>query len=383
MSRATNSSFALNSLCIFKPLTSAGSVKFLHSIVFINAVDFLEFVESRSLTDGANSRSQPGRKHRSSSAVHPSETRPELRLDFDVDDFFCLGSPLGLYQMLKGRRIAARNPQGTEKIQSPLGSDALQTSRSSTLMDRDTDTDILEITTSAPKCQQLYNIFHPADPIAYRIEPLISAAMSSLKPQALPYTKKGIFNGPALSGLGAKVGQSVSGLWTSWTSGVASSMLNRSLGITYEGQTAIGQNTAASPQAARQPFSAGAGTNISAGVVKPVEGGTDNAEHPPTLLETELETLYAGFQKREDTKSDDSEHGEKQGADVKARRLKREEAKVRALNSNGRVDYKVQEGLLDISLLQSIASHLSYWSDEDVCHFILSQLLSRQRTLKH
>ena len=346
-------------------------------------MNFVNIVGSRLITDGVDSRSQPGRKHRSSSAVHPSETLPELRLDFDVDDFFCLGSPLGLYQMLKGRRIAARHTQGIEKMQSPLTSDALQTSRSSALMDRNTDTDILEITTSSPKCQQLYNIFHPADPIAYRIEPLISAAMSSLKPQALPYTKKGIFNGPALSGLGAKVGQSVSGLWTSWTSGVASNMLNRSLGIINEGQPATGQSTAASPQAARHPSSAGAGTNTSAGVVKPIDGGTDNADHPPTLLETELETLYSGFQKREDSKSDDAEHGEKQGADVKARRLKREGAKVRALNSNGRVDYKVQEGLLDISLLQSIASHLSYWSDEDVCHFILSQLLSRQRTLKH
>jgi hypothetical protein len=28
---------------------------------------------------------------------------PELKLDFKVDDFFCLGSPIGLFQMLKGQ----------------------------------------------------------------------------------------------------------------------------------------------------------------------------------------------------------------------------------------------------------------------------------------
>lgn len=34
---------------------------------------------------------------------------------------------------------------------------------------------------------------------------------------------------------------------------------------------------------------------------------------------------------------------------------------------------------LDISLIASIASHLAYWADEDVSHFIISQLLARQR----
>jgi hypothetical protein len=39
-------------------------------------------------------------------------------------------------------------------------------------------------------------------------------------------------------------------------------------------------------------------------------------------------------------------------------------------------------GAFDISLLASIASHLSYWADEDVAHFMISQLLARHRVLK-
>jgi len=35
-------------------------------------------------------------------------------------------------------------------------------------------------------------------------------------------------------------------------------------------------------------------------------------------------------------------------------------------------------GAFDISLIASIASHLTYWADEDVNHFILSQILSRR-----
>ena len=36
----------------------------------------------------------------------------------------------------------------------------------------------------------------------------------------------------------------------------------------------------------------------------------------------------------------------------------------------------------DISLLASIASHLTYWADEDVSHFMISQLLARHRIFK-
>jgi hypothetical protein len=39
-------------------------------------------------------------------------------------------------------------------------------------------------------------------------------------------------------------------------------------------------------------------------------------------------------------------------------------------------------GAFDISLLASVASHLAYWADEDVSHFMISQLLSRSRVVK-
>jgi rubrerythrin len=72
-------------------------------------------------------------------------------------------------------------------------------------------------------------------------------------------------------------------------------------------------------------------------------------EHPATLIDTEIETLYSGFQKRRKTIATplgaamDEEKAEWQEAEDRAKRLRREEAKVRALNSNGRVDYSIQE----------------------------------------
>lgn len=273
---------------------------------------------------------------------------PNLGLKFEVEDFYCLGSPLGLYQMLKGCKIAARRSISGAAAQSPLNTDALDDpflgapSQQSADIGGTRESDILSITVSSPKCEQLYNIFHPADPIAYRIEPLISRAMSSLKPQPLPYTKKGIFGVQAqgFTNIGARVGQSVSGLWSNITSGVASSLLNRSLGLTGEGQLTSSQSINA-PQIQQKPK-----TSTLAGNSQSEQ--EQNPEYPPTLIDSELETLYAGFEKRRkshqsDENRDQGKSAQRMEADERSKRLRREESKVRALNSNGRVDFSVQE----------------------------------------
>lgn len=68
-------------------------------------------------------------------------------------------------------------------------------------------------------------------------------------------------------------------------------------------------------------------------------------------------------------------------------RTARQEAdKLKAINSTGRVDFVIQvlhlickltwqEGLFETSYLSAIAAHLQYWDDDDVAHFMLSQLL--------
>lgn len=125
--------------------------------------------------------------------------------------------------------IPTESPLNPEYMQDPF----LAASSSSNTGDHISSITGLPVTISSPKTAQLYNIFHPSDPIAYRLEPLISPAMSSMKPQLLPYTKRNTISA-SVSGIGAKVGQSVSGLWSSLSSGIASSLLNRSLGLTND-----------------------------------------------------------------------------------------------------------------------------------------------------
>lgn len=290
-------------------------------------------------------------------------TEEGLKLDFEVEDFYALGSPIGLFQMLKGRTIAARPATAFVPPETPAT--PLEDPFSATAAERN---HAFDITTSSPLCKQTFNIFHPSDPISYRLEPLISPAMAGLKAQPLPYTKKGIFGAPAsqgLTGIGARVGQGVTDFWSSIGSGIASGLLNRSLGISG---TDLGDGGSGSRSS--RPLSAA--TNIATGaptvpgINEPVSAFIseerrrrlgneqittgEDGEHPPTLIESEIETLYSGFQKsRKGSNTEDHSKVEKdyqwQELEERSRRLRKEEQKVRALNSNGRVDYSIQEGV--------------------------------------
>ena len=224
--------------------------------------------------------------------------------------------------------------------------------------------------------------------------------MAQLKPQPLPYTKKGLFAAPGLSNISARVTQQLTSSWFNLTSGAASMLINRSLGITGEEQALPMDKSKAAAAASIQP-STGSATTVVPQHTMPISDGqkqqaladqaarSSDPTNRPTLIDAELETLYSGFQKRrtkshQSTNSGDEPSSSSGGGleyeqeQEKARKFKREEAKVLALNSNGRVDYHIQEGMFDVSLLASIASHLSYWADEDVNHFMIGQLLKRK-----
>jgi hypothetical protein len=351
----------------------------------------------------APGNARPGTRHRMSSRGSGDKSNEQnLRLDFECENFFALGSPIALFQMLKGRTVRGRKTVNNIPPESPWDPDPLQVGPFTDRVPNASASTLIPISISSPKCSELYNIFHPTDPIAYRLEPLISPAMAELKPQPLPYTKKDLFGAAGIANIGARVGQSVGTMWYSLTSGVASSLINRSLGITGEEQ-ALPQDNAArktpTPSKAAAKWASGGepSGDTAASPSMPVADekkqqalaeaamSSPDPTYKPTLIDSEMETLYAGFHRRSrsPSRSRASGDGEYSGASAtRDRKMQREEAKVRALNSNGRVDYSIQEGVFDVSLLASIASHLSYWADEDVNHFMLGQLLKRGRDKK-
>lgn len=87
------------------------------------------------------------------------------KLDFKVDTFFAVGSPLGVFLALRNVRIGRGE-----------GKDYWHEEN---------------ITEEMPCCRQMVNIFHPFDPVAYRLEPLICEEYIDKRPVIIPYHKGG------------------------------------------------------------------------------------------------------------------------------------------------------------------------------------------------
>ncbi|KAM4527588.1 membrane-associated phosphatidylinositol transfer protein 2 isoform 1-T4 [Odontesthes bonariensis] len=73
------------------------------------------------------------------------------KFDFEVTDFFLFGSPLGLVLALRKTVVPS-----------------------------------LDVSALRPACQQVYNLFHPADPSASRLEPLLDKRFHLLPPFTIP-----------------------------------------------------------------------------------------------------------------------------------------------------------------------------------------------------
>lgn len=85
-----------------------------------------------------------------------SEQGGHGRFDFEVSDFFMFGSPMALV-------LAYRKMLSFDDKNAPL---------------------------PRPQCSQVYNLFHPTDPLAARLEPLLSARFSQLPPVNVPRYQK-------------------------------------------------------------------------------------------------------------------------------------------------------------------------------------------------
>ncbi|XP_031391825.1 phospholipase SGR2 isoform X2 [Punica granatum] len=87
------------------------------------------------------------------------------KLEFKVDTFFAVGSPLGVFLALRNIRIGIGKGR-----------------------DYWDEENIIE---EMPACRQMFNIFHPFDPVAYRVEPLVCKEYIGKRPVIIPYHKGG------------------------------------------------------------------------------------------------------------------------------------------------------------------------------------------------
>ncbi|CAH1098537.1 unnamed protein product [Psylliodes chrysocephalus] len=141
-----------DSLCrTFKYASRHGSENSILDTDFQKGIDDVHINETGHLT-------APSPRRRSSSTSEQSQ----MKLDFDVTDFFMFGSPLAL--VLAYRKISSQDDKSNN--------------------------------ITRPVCLQVYNLFHPTDPVAARLEPLLSARFSMLPPVNISrYAKYPLGNG--------------------------------------------------------------------------------------------------------------------------------------------------------------------------------------------
>ncbi|KAI8976087.1 DDHD domain-containing protein [Pilobolus umbonatus] len=168
-----------------------------------------------------------------------------------------------------------------------------------------------------PAADHVYNIFHKSDPVAYRLEPLIVRHFSStLKPEPIPYIKGGL---KSVLDAGFNVGNDIAlkanAMFESIRTNFNSSYLMRGLGFIRQGESS--QNDAYT-----------------------------RSQTDPNMGLTRMAA--------------------------------KSEAKLKLLNPNGRVDFYLQEGLLENAYISALSVHMSYWADIDVAGFLIREVYKNQ-----
>ncbi|KAF9571221.1 hypothetical protein EC968_000817 [Mortierella alpina] len=253
-------------------------------------------------------------------------THNTVSLDFPVTNFFALGSPIGLFLLLKGCKLGARL------------SDASITGESTVEP------------CVRPAVENLYNIFHRSDPVAHRVEPLISRTFGTkTRPALIPYHKgglKGLHIG--IQDFSNDLANRANTMIESVKAGITTSVFTRALGFRTNPVTNAGL--------------------IHNGKMQETGGGSGS------VSDTEMNTIADGSEALDGVASTNAN-----GTISNSPMLNAEmnsiisKAKVRALNKTGRVDWCLQEGVFENAYLSALSVHMQYWSDSDVASFIIRQ----------
>ncbi|XP_039325253.1 phospholipase DDHD1 isoform X7 [Saimiri boliviensis] len=243
-------------------------------------------------------------------------------LKFKVENFFCMGSPLAVFLALRGIRPGNTGSQDH-------------------ILPREI-------------CNRLLNIFHPTDPVAYRLEPLILKHYSNISPvqihwyntsNPLPYEHmKPSFLNPAKEPTSISENEGISTIPSPVTSPVLS---RRHYGesITNIGKASILGAASIGKGLGGMLFSRfgrSSATQSSETSKDSVEDEKKPVASPATAMATQaLPHSSSGFL---DT----------------------------ALELDHRIDFELREGLVESRYWSAVTSHTAYWSSLDVALFLLT-----------
>lgn len=246
----------------------------------------------------------------SKTGLQTVNTNQVPQLDFEVDNFFGVGSPVGMFQLLKGNHLEGRHYSNNSNG---------------------------VFNSVTPQVNNYYNVFHPSDPVAYRVDPLAHCDAALLPPKLVPFAE-GSFPSQiqALQQLSQRFASEASNMWN-----MAASMLPQT--------SKFSDLLKAAERDASRPTSQNA-----------VQSKPDGAEGKPNGAES----------KRSEDK--------KKFSDLPAEVQEEARRRLRLLNPKAeQVDHSFQVGPLDITLVSALASHVSYFENADLANFVLQCIYSR------
>uniref|UniRef100_A0ABI7WS05 DDHD domain-containing protein n=1 Tax=Felis catus TaxID=9685 RepID=A0ABI7WS05_FELCA len=272
-------------------------------------------------------------------------------LKFKVENFFCMGSPLAVFLALRGIRPGNTGSQDH-------------------ILPREI-------------CNRLLNIFHPTDPVAYRLEPLILKHYSNISPvqihwyntsNPLPYEHmKPSFLHPAKEPTSISENEGISTIPSPVTSPVLS---RRHYGesITNIGKASILGAASIGKGLGGMLFSRFGRSSTS----QPSETSKDSIEDEKKSLGS-LPTTTVATQTLPHSSSGflDSAYFRLQESFFNLPQLLFPENVMQNKDNtlvelDHRIDFELREGLVESRYWSAVTSHTAYWSSLDVALFLLT-----------
>uniref|UniRef100_A0A671N0C9 Phospholipase DDHD1-like n=1 Tax=Sinocyclocheilus anshuiensis TaxID=1608454 RepID=A0A671N0C9_9TELE len=249
-----------------------------------------------------------------------SKPAPFPTLKFKVENFFCMGSPLAVFLALRG--IRPGNTGDQDHIM--------------------------------PKsiCRRLFNIFHPTDPVAYRLEPLVLKNYSNIAPVQIhwcntinptPYDE------------------------------IRPTYLNMSKNAATD--TENGSSPSSSPVLATRHY----GESITSLGKASILGAASISKGISGILFSHF-SRSPSLPSAVDSGIGDIEDGQSTFTFSTISPSSSSSLFDAAVEMEHRIDYELREGLVESRYWSAVTSHTAYWTSHDVALFLLTFIYKQQST---
>ncbi|XP_069805469.1 phospholipase DDHD1 isoform X2 [Dendropsophus ebraccatus] len=242
-------------------------------------------------------------------------------LKFKVENFFCMGSPLAVFLALRGIRPGNR---GTQDHILPRAI-----------------------------CNRLFNVFHPADPVAYRLEPLILKHYSNIAPvqihssnttNPIPYKS------------------------------LKPCLINPSKDTTSVSDTESIPSPSTSPVLPRRHYGESI-TNIGkASILGAASIGKGLGGMLFSRFARSSAATSQGYEVKEPADGEDKKSVQSQSTGTSQTIPHSISGSLDPVDLEHRIDFELREGLVESRYWSAMTSHTAYWSSMDVALFLLTFL---------